>query len=86
MDCFPSCVGNPVENQATGETPAFETFASVIRSSLNEFFPAADNEHVNIIGEPGRYMATAWSTLFTIVQGRHVHQSSQLTMLAAHHM
>lgn len=64
--------GNPVENQPTGETPAFETFASVIRSSLNEFFPAADNEHVTIIGEPGRYMATAWSTLFTIVQGKRL--------------
>jgi len=60
--------GNPNENERSGDTPAFEEFASVIRASLSEHFPEGCG--VEVIGEPGRYMATAWSTLFVMVQGK----------------
>lgn len=60
--------GNPVEGERTGETPAFEEFASVIREATAKYFPKEMG--VEIIGEPGRYMATAWSTLFVLVQGK----------------
>lgn len=60
--------GNPIENQRNGEYPAFEEFSAVIREALPKYFPKEMN--VEIIGEPGRYMATAWSTLFVLVQGK----------------
>jgi ornithine decarboxylase len=64
--------GTPVEmtvNQPDS-TPSFESFAAVIRQALNEYFPTEGNEHVRIVAEPGRYMATSYSTLFTYVQGK----------------
>lgn len=60
--------GNPTENERVGDAPAFEEMADVIRSSSAEFFPKESG--VQMIGEPGRYMATAWSTLFVLVQGK----------------
>lgn len=60
--------GNPVENQRNGDTPAFEEMAAVIRDALPKYFPSEMG--VEVIGEPGRYMATAWSTLFVLVQGK----------------
>lgn len=61
--------GNPVAHQRNADgTPAFEEMADVIRSSLAAHFPAELG--VQVIGEPGRYMATAWSTLFVLVQGK----------------
>jgi len=62
--------GNPVENEDTGSVPAFEKFADVIRSSLATHFPGNTHGDVRMIAEPGRYMATAYSTLFTHVQGK----------------
>jgi len=62
--------GNPVENEDTGAVPAFEKFADVIRSSLATHFPGHTHGDVRVIAEPGRYMATAYSTLFTHVQGK----------------
>ena len=59
--------GNPDVGQDTGAVPAFEKFAAVIRASLQQHFP---QPHVRVIAEPGRYMATAFSTLFTHVQGK----------------
>lgn len=58
--------GHPVENERT-DVPAFEEFATVIRSGLTKYFPS---NSVTVIAEPGRYMATAWSTLFVVVQGK----------------
>jgi ornithine decarboxylase len=60
--------GNPVPHERTGDVPAFEEFAHVIRDSCDKYFPKEMG--VEIIGEPGRYMATAWSTLFVLVQGK----------------
>ena len=62
--------GNPVVGADTGAVPAFEKFAAVIRDSLDLHFPQSSNGHVRIIAEPGRYMATAYSTLFAHVQGK----------------
>ena len=62
--------GNPQPHADTGAVPAFEKFAAVIRSSLMEHFHPATHSHVRVIAEPGRYMATAYSTLFTHVQGK----------------
>lgn len=61
--------GNPeVGARGADGTPSFEEMASVIRDSLAQHFPAGCG--VEVIGEPGRYMATAWSTLFVLVQGK----------------
>jgi len=60
--------GNPVENERNGDVPAFEEMAAVIREATAANFPPESG--VQIIGEPGRYMATAWSTLFVLVQGK----------------
>jgi len=60
--------GAPLGTAPEGNVPHFETFADVIRTSLDAHFPAGCG--VDIIAEPGRYMATAWSTLFTLVQGK----------------
>jgi ornithine decarboxylase len=60
--------GNPNENERSDDTPAFEEMTAVIRPSLERHFPAGCG--VEVIGEPGRYMATAWSTLFVLVQGK----------------
>lgn len=68
MDIGGGFPGNPIENQRNGEVPAFEEMAEVIRDSTAKFFPKEMG--VEIIGEPGRYMATAWSTLFVLVQGK----------------
>lgn len=62
--------GAPTGCENADGSPAFESFSAVIRRSLDQNFPAEQNSHVNIIAEPGRYMATAWSTLFTLVQGK----------------
>ena len=62
--------GNPQVNADTGAVPAFEKFAAVIRSSLERHFPSTAFPHLRVIAEPGRYMATAYSTLFTHVQGK----------------
>lgn len=53
-----------------GRAPSFEEFASVICSALDVYFPKQQFPHLNIIGEPGRYMATSFSTLFAFVQGK----------------
>jgi len=69
MDIGGGFPGNPNENQRNADgTPAFEDMAAVIRDASKEHFPAELG--VEIIGEPGRYMATAWSTLFVLVQGK----------------
>lgn len=60
--------GNPIPNQRNGEFPAFEEMTAVIRDALQKHFPKEMG--VQVIGEPGRYMATAWSTLFVLVQGK----------------
>ena len=62
--------GNPEVDADTGPVPAFEKFAAVIRASLLQHFPTSEYGHVRVIAEPGRYMATAYSTLFTHVQGK----------------
>jgi ornithine decarboxylase len=63
--------GNPAINQDSADgVPAFEKFATVIRNALADHFPAHSHGDVSIIGEPGRYMATAFSTLFVYVQGK----------------
>ena len=62
--------GNPQVGADTGAVPAFEKFAAVIRSSLQRHFPQSAFPHLRVIAEPGRYMATAYSTLFTHVQGK----------------
>jgi len=62
--------GNPRLNEDTGPTPSFEKFAAVIRSSLEAHFPFRTHGDVRVIAEPGRYMATAYSTLFVHVQGK----------------
>jgi ornithine decarboxylase len=46
----------------------FNDMAKVINASLLKHFPMTKNLH--IIAEPGRYMATSWSTLFTLIQGK----------------
>lgn len=74
MDIGGGFPGNPVENQRTGETPAFEEFAGVIRESIAKHFPPGCG--VELIAEPGRYMATAWTTLFTMVQGKREEPAS----------
>lgn len=66
--------GNPTEHERIGDAPAFEEMADVIRSSSAEFFP--QEMGVQMIGEPGRYMATAWSTLFVLVQGKREEPAS----------
>jgi ornithine decarboxylase len=68
MDIGGGFPGNPVENERNGDVPAFEEMAEVIRDASAEHFPKELG--VEIIGEPGRYMATAWSTLFVLVQGK----------------
>ena len=57
---------------AEGVTPSFEQFAKVVAESLDEYFPehAYPANQLRIIAEPGRYFATAASTLFTLVQGK----------------
>jgi len=60
--------GNPNEHERNGDVPSFEEMAAVIRDASAEYFPPSYG--VEIIGEPGRYMATAWSTLFVLVQGK----------------
>jgi len=62
---FPGAVEG---EQPADNVPVFESFTAVIRESLDKHFPAGCS--VDIIAEPGRYMATAWSTLFTLVQGK----------------
>jgi len=63
--------GDPVPFQTGRDgTPAFEKFAEVIVTSIAESFPAEQFPHLECIGEPGRYFATAAGTLFTMVQGK----------------
>lgn len=68
MDIGGGFPGNPVEGERTAGAPAFEEMAEVIRAASAQYFPKEMG--VQIIGEPGRYMATAWSTLFVLVQGK----------------
>ena len=37
---------------------------------MNTFFPSKQYPHLEIIGEPGRYMATSYSTLYLSIQGK----------------
>jgi diaminopimelate decarboxylase len=62
--------GNPVENEDTGLVPAFEKLASAIHTSLATRFHGNVHGDVRVIAEPGRYMATRYSTLFTHVQAK----------------
>jgi len=69
--------GNPIEHERTGQTPAFEEFAQVIRAGLAKHFPASSG--VTVIAEPGRYMATAYAKLFTRVQGKRAEPTELAT-------
>jgi len=51
-------------------SPGFEEMAATLRSSFAEYFPADEYKDLRIIGEPGRYFAKAWATLFTHVVGK----------------
>lgn len=62
--------GNPVKNQRTGKTPSFEEFTAVINPAMKKYFPKEQFPTLDCIAEPGRYFATAWATLFTLVQGK----------------
>ena len=37
---------------------------------MNTFFPSKQYPHLEIIGEPGRYMTTSYSTLYLSIQGK----------------
>lgn len=62
--------GNPKVDEDTDGVPAFEKFAAVTRASLAEHFPGDTHGDVTVIAEPGRFMATAFATLFVHVQGK----------------
>lgn len=62
--------GAPLGCHNSDGSPQFELFTNVIRNSLDEHFSDAKSCGIDIIAEPGRYMATAWSTLFALVQGK----------------
>lgn len=68
--------GDPLDDEAEpseidGPTPpAFEDIAAVIRSAFDRHFPEHEFPDLVRIGEPGRYFAKAYSTLFLRVQGR----------------
>lgn len=68
--------GNPVLNQPSGAVPPFETFAHAITQAVERYFPSSQFPELRKIGEPGRYIATSFSTLFAKVQGKRV-QSGQ---------
>jgi len=51
-----------------GRVQHFVEFASTIGSALDEYFP--DKHKLTIIAEPGRFMATRYSTLFVKIQGK----------------
>ena len=59
-----------VSSVLNGRVPPFTEFAGIIRSALDQFFPSKQHQYLRVIGEPGRFMATRFSTLFVKVQGK----------------
>lgn len=61
--------GHPVPHARGADgTPSFEEFGAVVTKSIAQYF--GDKPHVQKIAEPGRYFATGWTSLFTLVQGK----------------
>lgn len=59
--------------------PPFEKIATVIRSAFSRYFPEERFPDLVRIGEPGRYFAKAYSSLFLRVQGRRAVYSAEQT-------
>jgi len=51
-------------------SPGFECLAGALREAFARHFPEERYPELQIIGEPGRYFATSWATLFTAVVGK----------------
>jgi len=64
--------GDPRIGFAPVGYPSFEQMAEVLQSSFAKCFPKSEFGDLKIIAEPGRYMATAFSTLFTTIVGKRI--------------
>ena len=51
-------------------SPGFECMAGALREAFARHFPEERYPELQIIGEPGRYFAKSWATLFTAVVGK----------------
>eukprot|EP01139_Manchomonas_bermudensis_P009614 Amastigsp_a339366_263.p2 type:complete len:338 gc:universal Amastigsp_a339366_263:1033-20(-) len=72
----PLPAGRPItshrRNSSANASLTFEPIAAAICVALDKHFPAAENAHVLVIGEPGRYFAQSFTTIFVDVFSRRV--------------